>query len=298
MRTHATARDGLRFPPWMRKKLFAGGKIRNVERVLKDLKLCTVCVSAQCPNRLECFCRGTATFMILGERCTRDCRFCAIGGGEVAPPREDEPAAVAKAAEELGLRHVVITSVTRDDLSDGGAAQFVRTVEAVRERLPRATLEVLTPDFLGDPVSIEAVLASRPDVFNHNVETVARLYSEVRPQASYRRSLGVLGHARYCAPGSGARPLVKSGLMVGLGESDAEVEQVLLDLRAVGVDAVTIGQYLAPSPDHVPIARFVSPEQFAEWESAARQMGFDAVWSGPYVRSSYNAEKLFHTGAI
>ena len=284
-----------RFPPWIRKRIPAGDEAARAgtARLLAGLGLATVCSGAHCPNLAECYARGTATVLILGESCTRSCRFCAIPTADPGPPREDEPEAVAEAAARLGLRHVVVTSVTRDDLADGGAAHFARTIEAVRRRLPGAVVEVLTPDFLGRAGSIAAVLAARPDIFNHNVETVPRLYPAVRPQADYRRSLEVLRFAKHFVATGGARLYIKSGLMVGLGETADEVRAVLRDLREVGCDIVTIGQYLAPSPAHAPVARFVEPAEFAAWESEARAMGFRAVASGPFVRSSYQAEAVF-----
>ncbi len=271
------------------------GKSLRVGRLLSDLKLETVCAGARCPNKCECFSRGTAAFLILGEKCTRDCRFCAVPHGEPAPAGEQEPEALAQAAAELNLRHVVITSVTRDDLADGGARQFAQTLRAVRRRLGEAILEVLTPDFLGKTSAVETVLAGEPDVFNHNVETVPRLYPAVRPQADYRRSIELLAYVKRRPTPGGRRPLTKSGIMLGLGECDDEIRQVLADLRQAEVDMLTIGQYLAPSPQHVPIARFARPDEFAAWKTAAMEMGFIAVAAGPYVRSSYDAEGLFQS---
>ena len=275
----------------MRKDLPPVGESAKVRRLLARLRLVTVCAEAHCPNQAECFSCGTATFMILGDTCTRGCRFCAVAHGRPAPPRADEPQAIAEAAAELGLHHVVITSVTRDDLADGGAGQFTAAIAAVRSRLPQAAIEVLTPDFLGDCGSIDVVLAARPDVFNHNVETVPRLYEAVRPQAQYHRSLSVLARAARRRGADGA-PVTKSGIMLGLGETPQEVASVLADLRQAGVDALTIGQYLAPSPSHAPIERFVTPAEFHALEQAAIDMGFTAVASGPYVRSSYQAEGI------
>lgn len=281
-----------RLPSWMRRALPEVGQSRRVRGLLKGLHLDTVCVSAHCPNQAECFCRGTATFMILGRQCTRTCRFCAVAHDSNPPAvRADDPAAVAEAADKLGLRHVVVTSVTRDDLPDGGAGHFAATIEAVRRRLPAATVEVLTPDFGGDLAAVDTVLAAGPDVFNHNIETTARLYRAVRPQADYSRSLAVLARAsRPTGPDRpGRAPVTKSGLMVGLGESPDEVRQVLADLRSAGVNMLTVGQYLAPSPTHAAVERFVTPEQFDAIAADARQMGFAAVAAGPYVRSSYHA---------
>jgi lipoic acid synthetase len=322
-----TAVLATQFPPWLRKRVPARGEAAEVRRLLAELGLATVCASAHCPNLPECYARGTATFLILGDSCTRRCRFCAIAKRPPGPLRPDEPEAVAEAAARLHLRHVVITSVTRDDLPDGGAGHFARTIRAVRERLPAAAIEVLTPDFRGDTAAIDAVLDARPHIFNHNVETVPRLYPTVRPEADYRRSLAVLAHAkaRYptddssrhvarpacpavgnvgAAPPRPDKPAVphpllkptiytKSGLMVGLGETPGEVRSCLADLRAAGCDIVTLGQYLAPSSAHHPVARFVEPAEFAAWEAEARAMGFAAVAAGPFVRSSYQAESVF-----
>lgn len=273
---------------------------------MAELELETVCRQARCPNQPECFARGTATFLILGPRCTRRCGFCAVPKGmgpqtqaaafegpSPAPPRPDEPAAVAEAAARLGLRHVVITSVTRDDLPDGGAAHFAAAIRAVRAALPQAAVEVLTPDFQGRLADLETVLAARPDVFNHNIETVPRLYPAVRPRADYRRSLDLLSYARRTS-NWGRTGWAKSGLMVGLGETDDEVVAALVDLRGAGCDIVTIGQYLAPAGG-LPVARYVRPAQFEAWAAYARQMGFAAAASGPLVRSSYQAERLVQT---
>ena len=291
------ARNVRRFPPWIRKRAGSGAGAARVRQLLSGLGLATVCSSAHCPNLCECYERGTATFLILGATCTRTCRFCAIGRADPGPLREDEPEAVAEAAARLGLKHVVVTSVTRDDLGDGGAGHFARTIRAIRARLPRAAVEVLTPDFLGDQKAIETVLAAGPDVFNHNVETVPRLYPAVRPEAEYRRSLGVIRYAAKRAAPGGLKIWTKSGLMVGLGESDGEVRAVLEDLRAAGCEIVTIGQYLAPSAGHVRVERFVEPQRFAAWEAEARALGFAAAAAGPFVRSSYQAERVFQEGA-
>jgi lipoic acid synthetase len=285
-----------RYPVWLKKRLPGGTRADQVTELLRNLELVTVCCGARCPNQAECFSRGTATFLILGETCTRSCRFCAIPSGSPQPPREDEPHAVAEACAQLNLRHVVITSVTRDDLPDGGAAHFARTIQAVRSRLPDARVEVLTPDFQGSIAAIDVVLDAAPDVFNHNVETVPRLYPEVRPQGDYRRSLEVLARAAARARADDGTPITKSGLMVGLGETSEEVRSVMRDLRDVSCEMLTIGQYLAPSSDHVPIDRFVEPAEFDAWAAQARDMGFSAVAAGPFVRSSYLAESLFEKG--
>jgi lipoic acid synthetase len=277
-----------RLPPWIRQPLRTDQHYGAVRQVLSKNALHTVCQSAHCPNQQECWSRGTATFMILGNTCTRACQFCNITTGRPAPPDAAEPRHVAAAAQQMRLRHVVITSVTRDDLPDGGAAHFAATLVAVRAALPMATLEVLTPDFGGDTAAIKVVLAARPDVFNHNLETVRRLQGEVRPHASYARSLGVLRHAA-AQPGHAA---VKSGVMVGLGETDDELLDAFRDLRAAGCELLTVGQYLRPRHGKRPVARFVAPEAFARLADAARAMGFRNVAAGPLVRSSYRAEEL------
>jgi len=284
-----------RKPPWLRRRIHAGRNITDIQHLLAELDLCTVCNSAMCPNMSECFARRTATFLILGDRCTRNCRFCAIDFALPRPLRENEPQAVAEAAARLELRHVVITSVTRDDLPDGGSGHFARTIAAVREKLPDATIEVLTPDFQGNRAAIDCVIEARPDVFNHNVETVPRLYPQVRPQADYQRSLAVLTHARGKAGELGLATCTKSGLMVGLGESEDEVLQVMCDLRAAGCEILTIGQYLAPSREHIPVAKYVEPKRFKAYEKAGGNMGFSAVAAGPFVRSSYQAGQLFNS---
>lgn len=257
-----------------------------MEGVLEEAGLNTVCHGAKCPNRGECFASGTATFMIMGAVCTRSCRFCAVPGGTAEPLRDDEPQAVAGAASAMGLNHVVITSVTRDDLPDGGAAHFARTVEAVRRSMPGATIEVLVPDFGGDVGSVDTVLEAGPDVFNHNVETVARLYGEVRPQADYPRTLGVLRRAAQ------AGAVTKSGFMVGLNESRSEVSGLLSDLVAAGCVLVTSGQYLRPSADNLPVARYWEPREFEELQREALGMGFEGAACAPLVRSSYEAGKI------
>ena len=275
-------------PGWMRRPLAAPGRSAEVSGLLDELGLNTVCRSAKCPNRGECYASGTATFMVLGTECTRDCRFCAVETARPVAPDPGEPAHVAEAAERMGLRHVVVTMVTRDDLPDGGAAYVVATIEALRRRVPSTTVEVLVSDFGGDESAIDAVACARPDVFNHNVETVPRLYPTVRPQADYQRSLRVLARAKEAVPGLPT----KSGLMVGLGETGEEVEGVLRDLRAAGVDLVTIGQYLRPSARHLEVTEFVAPKVFDRYAAAARALGFAGVASAPFVRSSYHAGEM------
>jgi lipoic acid synthetase len=301
MMSEEKKQKGPRLPPWIRIRYGGRGTQETVNRLLETHALHTVCQGAQCPNQHECFSRGVATFMILGDVCTRDCRFCAVKTG--VPPRvdADEPRRMAEAAARLKLRHVVVTSVTRDDLPDGGAAHFAAAIGALREALPEATVEVLTPDFKGVEKDIATVLAAGPDVFNHNLETVRRLQKAIRPAADYDRSLAVLEFAARSGsrrPVSGVRSqslkaLVKSGLMVGLGETDEEIDEAMADLRRVGVELLTIGQYLAPSGGHAPVQRYVPPAQFEEYARRGTEMGFRNVASGPMVRSSYMAENQF-----
>jgi len=276
-----------KLPPWIRVRVGAGRGRSDVAAILRELNLNTVCGSAECPNLNECWHQGTATFMILGNECTRNCRFCAVPHNpEPPPPDMDEPKRVAEAAAKMKLRHVVVTSVTRDDLKDGGAAVFAATIREIRGA-SGAAVEVLTPDYLDD--NIDTVLAERPDVFNHNVETVERLSAEIRSKARYRRSIKVLEEAAKRADG---KIHVKSGLMVGMGETDDEVEQAIRDIRAAGADTLTIGQYLPPSNAHWPLDRYVHPDKFAEWRSLAVSLGFERVASAPLVRSSYHAGDL------
>lgn len=285
-----------KFPPWIRVAWPSQGAVDGVRDVLEALSLNTVCRGAQCPNQGECWSRGTATFMILGNVCSRNCAFCGVTPGQPAPAEADEPGRVAEAIRRLGIRHAVITSVTRDDLPDGGAAHFAAVIRAVRDACPGTSIEVLTPDFGGDADAISTVANAAPDVFGHNVETVPRLHGLLRdPRASYTRSLNVLRLARAHLPGNG---YVKSGLMAGCGETEAEVLQVLADLRATGCDAVTIGQYLKPRGGRAEIAEFISPEQFARYEEHAYALGFRFAMAGPLVRSSYHAEMLLNDTAL
>ena len=270
-------------PPWMRARAISFDIYASMKHTLGSLH--TVCESARCPNLGECWKSGTATFMIMGDICTRSCKFCAISTGRPRPLDPDEPARLAEAAREMKLRHVVITSVTRDDLADGGAAHFAECIRALRQTMPTATVEVLTPDFKGSRDAVAAVLAAGPDVFNHNVETVRRLTKPVRIQARYDRSLQVLRAASEIDPSIPT----KSGIMAGLGESDGEVIETLRDLRAAGVSLLTIGQYMRPSAEHLPIERWVTPDEFAWFKERALEMGFRHVESGPLVRSSYHA---------
>ena len=277
-----------RLPEWMRRRLRECEEVTALKKKLRALNLHTVCQSAGCPNIAECFRKPTATFMILGDVCTRRCRFCGVSKGEPQQVDPDEPGHVAEAAGALGLKHVVITSVTRDDLEDGGASQFARTVEEIHRFLPNTSVEVLIPDFGGCEKSLKTVLDSGVDILNHNVETVPRLYESVRPEANFNRSLSVLTHAKALCPDV----MTKSGLMVGLGETFDEVIDVLNRLRHIDCDAITIGQYLAPSYQSHPVMEYVLPEIFDAYRDAALNMGFRWVNAGPFVRSSFNAEEM------
>jgi lipoic acid synthetase len=280
-----------RLPPWLKRPVPVAEALAQTRRLINGLELKTVCVEARCPNLTECWSRHTATFMILGDRCTRRCRFCAVTTARPEPPQEDEPQRLAEAAEKLKLRHVVITSVARDDLKDEGAGHFARCVSAVRERLPQSTIEVLVPDFHARPECIAAVLEAGPHVFNHNLEVVASRQKLARPQASYDRSLRTLELGRQLS----RQVVTKSGIMVGLGETRQELIETFRDLRAVGCDLLTIGQYLKPSNTdrHLPVQRYYRPEEFEELAQIARELGFAGVASGPFVRSSYFAETLY-----
>lgn len=277
-----------RLPAWLRRPMPTRGML-DTRRLLNGLRLHTVCAEARCPNVSECWSRGTATFMILGDACTRRCHFCAVTTGQPRPPEEDEPERLAEAAARLKLRHVVITSVTRDDLPDEGAGQFARCIEACRLKLPEATVEVLVPDFHARAELIETVCHARPDVYNHNLETVARLQPAVRPQAGYQRSLDVLGTVK----GFGSAIQTKSGVMVGLGETKDEIIATMRDLRGVGCDLLTIGQYLRPGDAQMLVEKYYRPEEFEELAQTAKDLGFGGVASGPFVRSSYHAETLY-----
>ena len=279
-----------RLPPWFNQKIADPDKVLPVKGLLDGLSLHTVCESALCPNIGGCFSRGTATFLILGNVCTRGCTFCAVKKGSPTPLDNEEPRHLLEAVEKLDLKYVVITSVTRDDLADGGAAHFAKTIRLIHEKKPDTIVEVLIPDFRGSREAIKAIVAARPEVINHNVETVPRLYPEVRPQADYRRSVELLATSKRLDP----RIITKSGLMLGLGESREEVMAVMRDLREVGGDLLTIGQYLPPSHRHHPIVNFVTPEEFAGYETTGKEMGFAGVASAPLVRSSFKAAELYH----
>ena len=278
----------MRLPEWIRTK--NPRRLHDTKRILRRYGLATVCEEARCPNVSECFLKPTAAFMIMGSRCTRNCGFCSVKSSLPEPLDHDETVRVGIAARELGLSYVVITSVTRDDLPDGGAGHFARTVSAVRRYAPGAKVEVLTPDFNGAEGSIDTVLRARPDVFNHNVETVPRLYSSVRPLADYQRSLSLLAYIKKTAPGI----QIKSGLMLGLGEQLHEVIGVLRDLRDTGCDIVTIGQYLRPMKSNIPVVEYIEPAIFERLRLTALSMGFTYAASAPLVRSSMNAEEMYN----
>ena len=276
-------------PGWLRRRLPAGPEYERMRRLLQGQGLTTVCQEAQCPNQFECYAGGTATFMILGRRCSRNCGFCAVAHGPLGLPDPEEPALVAQAVVVLGLRYAVVTSVTRDDLADGGASFFAGTIRAIKERMPTTLVEVLIPDLLGDWIGLEEILRAGPEVLNHNIETVPRLYPAVRPGALYSRSLDLLRQVKRIAP----KTPTKSGIMLGLGESAEELLATLRDLLAAGCDILTLGQYLQPSPAHLPVERYVPPEEFQLLEETALALGFAGLAAGPFVRSSYQAENLY-----
>lgn len=276
-------------PDWLRVKAPQWERVGNVKEILRDLSLNTVCEEASCPNIGECFSHGTATFLIMGPACTRACPYCDIDF-EKKPQALDptEPSRLAEAVRRMNLNHVVITSVNRDDLPDGGASQFVQCIEAIRVVSAKTTIEVLIPDLCGNWEALEVILQARPDVLNHNMETIPRLYRRVRPQGDYERTLELLRRSHQIAPWL----YTKSGIMVGLGETDAEVRQVMRDLRSVDCDILTIGQYLQPTSKHLAVQQFVTPEQFAEWQQFGESIGFLQVVSSPLTRSSYHAEQV------
>lgn len=278
-----SANAPLRKPAWLRRPLASDRRFFITSALLNEQGLSTVCKEANCPNRQECFSSGTATFLILGETCTRNCRFCNIHPGQTSAPDPTEPQRVAQAAVTLALRHVVVTSVTRDDLEDGGSAQFALVITALRQALPDSSVEVLIPDFQGNADALRTVMDAKPHIINHNVETHPALYAQVRPQADYEQSLELLRRVNDCGM------TAKSGLMVGLGETDAQVLEVLRDLRTVGCSIVTIGQYLPPTSQHHKLDRYVTPEQFEEYAAYGKSLGLRHVFSGPLVRSSYHA---------
>lgn len=277
-----------RKPEWLRIDLNKGRSLDHVKDILQRFSLNTVCEEANCPNRMECFSKKTATFMILGSQCTRNCTYCNVSHGATQPVDAEEPKNVAKAAAELGLKHVVITSVTRDDLPDGGAKHFYQVIRAIKALDDNMVVEVLIPDFRGSMVALETVVNARPEIVNHNIETVPRLYPEVRPSALYHRSLELLERVKIVDKGVHT----KSGIMVGLGETEEEVIQVFKHLRSVGCDFLTVGQYLAPSSKHHQVVEYVKPETFAMYKEKALSLGFSFVASAPLVRSSYNAAEM------
>ncbi len=281
-------------PPWLKKRIPPYQDLLKIKSILSETQLHTVCEEARCPNLGECFSRGTATFLILGEICTRNCGFCAVEHGVPALPDEGEPERVASAVKKMGLQYVVITSVTRDDLADGGASSFAKALRAIRNVDQTIKVEVLIPDFKGEFSSLTMVLDEVPDVLNHNIETVPRLYPEARPQADYDRSLNLLKRSKENYP----HILTKSGFMLGLGETEEEVVGLLQGLREVECDFLTIGQYLQPRPDRLPVVRYIPPEAFEKYEKIGLEMGFRSVASGPFVRSSFHASQMFENNTI
>ena len=274
-------------PPWIRTRVVEGENFKELKQLVNARRLHTVCEEAKCPNIFDCWSRRTATFMILGDVCTRACRFCAVTSGRPVELDIGEPLRVAESVAQLGLRHAVITSVDRDDLADGGAGMFARTIKAIRRRSPATTIEVLTPDFQGDLAAVQTVVEARPDIFNHNTETVPRLYARIRPKAVYANSLALLQHVKRLAP----EMVTKSGLMVGLGETEDELLDVFRNMRAHDIDVLTVGQYLRPSKKHADVARYYRPEEFVQLKQQAMELGFAHVEAGPMVRSSYHADE-------
>ncbi len=281
-------------PPWLKKRIPPLQDVQKVRSILEQIDLHTVCQEARCPNLGECFARGTATFLILGRICTRHCGFCAVEHGAPGPLNEAEPERIAQAVQKMGLHYVVITSVTRDDLPDGGASSFVKTIRAIRALSRKIKVEVLIPDFKGDQNSLKAVLKECPEILNHNIETVPRLYPKVRPLADYERSLNLLKTSKDDYP----QIATKSGFMLGFGETREEVLKLLRDLRGAGCDFLTIGQYLQPGQDRLPVVRFVPPEEFEEYKRFAKGMGFSGVAAGPFVRSSFHAAQMYEETKI
>lgn len=283
-----------RKPQWLLKKIERTPETREVKHLLRDLGLNTVCEEASCPNLSECFGRGTATFMIGGDRCTRRCHYCDVITGRPLPLDPTEPRRVAEATRRLQLKYVVVTAVARDDVPDGGAAHFAATIRNIRQIMPETQIEVLIPDFKGRLDALQTVIEARPDVLNHNIETVRRIFDAVRPQGKYDRTLELLHRTKILAPDLPT----KSGFMVGLGETTAEVYETLRDLRAAGVDLVTIGQYLQPSKQHVPVSEYVPVERYSEYRRYGKELGFRATFAGPFVRSSFHAGELLHADAV
>jgi lipoic acid synthetase len=287
---HAPTENGAK-PIWLKKRLPTGSIHETVDALISGTKIHTVCQKARCPNIWDCYSRKTATFMIMGDRCTRNCRFCAIAHGPLHPPDTEEPIRVAEAVRHLNLDYVVITSVTRDDLSDGGTFLFVQTINEIRKRVPNARIELLIPDLQGNKDALSRIVEACPDVLNHNIETVPRLYPTVRPEAVYRRSLDLLKQVVLF----NSDIVIKSGLMLGLGENDEEIFNTLKDLLYSGCRLLTLGQYLRPTKAHLPVKRFVAPQEFDNWREIALEMGFNEAACGPFVRSSYHAKKLYRS---
>ncbi len=284
----------VRKPDWLRKNIVSNGETRGVKHLLRDLGLNTVCEEARCPNLSECFGRRTATFMIGGDRCTRRCHYCDVTTGRPDALDPLEPRRVAEAARRLDLKYVVVTAVARDDVPDGGAAHFAATIRNIKRQLPQAQVEVLIPDFKGKLPSLQTVLDAEPDVLNHNIETVRRIFHDVRPQGNYDRTLELLERSKQLAP----HIPTKSGFMVGLGETTSEIFDTMRELHSVHVDLVTIGQYLQPSKDHVPVTEYITPERYAEYRRIGQNLGFRQTFAGPFVRSSFHAGELFHADEI
>ncbi|MFC1920550.1 lipoyl synthase [Chloroflexota bacterium] len=283
-----------RLPAWFKQEPGDIKTVSNVQKLLKELNLHTICENAQCPNARQCLSQRTATFLILGNTCTRHCTFCAVKKGAPAPADASEPHHLLEAAQKLGLKYIVVTSVTRDDLPDGGASHFAEVITCLRNNIEDAVVEVLVPDFLGSAESIKTVVNASPQVINHNVETVPRLYPSVRPEADYNRSVELLSLVKELSPDI----VTKSGLMVGLGETREEVIELMNDLREAECDLLTIGQYLQPSERHHPVIRYVTPEEFSEYEDIGRKMGFTDVASAPLVRSSYKAAEMYRKAIL
>lgn len=283
-----------RLPEYLKRGIVDTEKTKLVRSILKDKCLNTVCDAARCPNKAECYSKDTATFLILGNICTRNCRFCNIQGGSPEPVDESEPSKIAQAVKELGLHYSVITSVTRDDLKDGGAGHFAKVIYEIRKLVPEVKIEVLTPDFQGDKKMIDIVLEAKPDVFNHNIETVSRLYKKARPMAVYERSLAFLGYIKT----SNTSIMTKSGIMLGLGETEDEIFETFSDLHAVGCDIVTVGQYMQPSKNHLSVEKYYTPEEFEHIQQLAHKAGIKQAVSSPLVRSSYNALGVYEQAGI
>ena len=289
MLTNIKQNSRVKKPPWLKRRLPTGPDYERIKGLINRGGLHTVCQEAQCPNIWECFSKHTATFMIMGSHCTRSCRFCAVTHGQTAQPDPKEPSKIAQTIRDMGLSYIVITSVTRDDLPDGGASFFAKTIQEIRKQNPDSLVEVLIPDFQGNADALQTVLKARPDVLNHNIETVPRLYPSVRPEANYNRSLKLLKQTRQYYPSIPT----KSGLMLGLGEQPAEIRRTLEDLFKADCQILTLGQYLQPTKQHLKVERFVPPEEFDTWEKIALEIGFSQVAGGPFVRSSYHAKELF-----